>query len=60
MVTQVIFKVDGHLTLGLIGSEKFNATTGNELADALKDIDIGKNISPRFSSAKEAAKFLKS
>lgn len=52
--------VDGHLTLGLIGSEKFNAATGKELLDALTDIDRGKNLSPIFTSAKEAAKFLKS
>ncbi len=51
--------VDGHLTLGLVGSEKFNATAGKEISGALKDIAQGKNLSPSFSSAKAAAKFLK-
>ena len=52
--------VDGHLTLGLVGSEKFNTVAGQEIRGALKDIACGKNLSPSFSSAKEAAKFLKS
>jgi len=52
--------VDGHLTLGLVGSEKFNASVSKKLTDALVDIDKGRNISPVFTSAKEAAKFLKS
>lgn len=50
--------VAGHLTLGLVGSEKFNATAGKEIKGALKDIAQGKNLSPRFSSAKEAIKYL--
>lgn len=50
--------VDGYLTLGLVGSEKFNAIAGREIKGALKDISQGKNISPSFSSAKEAAKYL--
>lgn len=51
--------VDGYLTLGLVGSEKFNAAAGKEIKGALKDIAQGKNLSPSFSSAKSAAKFLK-
>ncbi|EKD94246.1 MAG: hypothetical protein ACD_26C00151G0003 [uncultured bacterium] len=51
--------VDGDLSLGLIGSEKFNTATGREVANAKKDISQGKNLSPNFSSAKEAIKFLK-
>jgi len=47
------------LSLGLIGSEKFNTATGREVANAKKDISQGKNLSPNFSSAKEAIKFLK-
>ncbi len=50
--------VDGHLTLGLVGSDAFNAIVGKEIKGALKDIAQGKNLSPKFSSAKEAAKFL--
>ncbi len=51
--------VDGDLNLGLIGSEKFNASTSREIKRALKDISQGKNMSPGFSSAKEAIKYLK-
>jgi len=51
--------VSGDLTIGLIGSEKFNATTAREVKSALKDISQGKNLSPSFTSAKEAVKFLK-
>ena len=46
--------VEGYLTLGLVGSEKFNAVSGREIKGALKDIAQGKNISPSFSSAEEA------
>lgn len=41
-----------------IQSEKFDATIGKEIKDALKDVSQGKNISPGFSSAKKAAKYL--
>ena len=51
--------VDGHLTLGLVGSEKFNARASREIKGALNDIVRGKNISRSFSSAKDAVKFLK-
>lgn len=51
--------VDGDLTLGLIGSEKFNTKTSREVKNALKDISDGRNLSPRFTSAKAAIKFLK-
>ncbi len=51
--------IDGDLTLGLIGSEKFNAKTAREVKGALKDISQGKNLSPGFASAKDAIKFLK-
>jgi len=51
--------IDGDLNLGLIGSEKFNATMGREIKSVLKDISQGKNLSSSFSSAKKAAKFLK-
>ena len=51
--------VSGDLTLGLIGSEKFNAATAREVKAALKDISQSKNLSPGFVSAKEAVKFLK-
>lgn len=51
--------VDGDLTLGLVGSETFNAKTAREVKRALKDISQGKNLSPSFRSAKDAIKFLK-
>lgn len=51
--------VAGHLTLGLVGSKKFNAIAGKEISGALSDISQGKNVSTGFSSAKEAIKFLK-
>lgn len=51
--------VDGHLTLGLVGSDKFNAVADKQIKGALKDIAQGKNLSSRFSSAKAAARHLK-
>jgi len=51
--------VDGDLTFGLIGSEKFNAKAGREIRSALKDISQGKNLSPSFVSSKKAIEFLK-
>lgn len=51
--------IDGDLTLGLVGSAKFNATTHREIKSALKDIAHGKNLSSGFSSAAQAKKFLK-
>lgn len=50
--------VSGRLTLGLVGSEEFNAIAGKEISGALADIAVGKNLSPRFSSVKEVAKYL--
>lgn len=51
--------VDGDLSLGLIGSEKFNAVTRKHIASAESDIVQGKNLSPGFRSAKKAITFLK-
>jgi len=50
--------VAGYLSLGLVGSAKFNDITGKEIKGALKDIAQGKNLSPSFSSAKMAIKYL--
>ena len=50
--------VAGHLTIGLVGSEEFNAVTSKEIKGALEKIAQGKNLSPRFFSAKEAANYL--
>lgn len=51
---------DGQLTMGLIGTEEFNAVTRREISTALKDISRGKNLSPSFKSATSALKHLKS
>ncbi len=51
--------VDGDLTLELVGSEKFNAKTTREVKNAFRDIYQGKNLSPSFTSTKDATKFLK-
>ena len=51
--------IAGHFTVGLVGSEEFKADTNKEIKDALEDIAQGKNLSPRFSSSKEAAKYLR-
>lgn len=53
--------VEGHITLGLIGSEeRFNTKTRKEIKEALNDVAQGKNISPRFSTAEDAMKYLQS
>jgi antitoxin component of RelBE/YafQ-DinJ toxin-antitoxin module len=52
--------VDGDLNVGLISKEEFNPSTRKEIEKALKDIKAGKNLSPKFSSAKEAIAYLKS
>ena len=51
--------VEGDLNIGLIGSEKFNAATQKVIRTALKDIAQERNISPRFSSAQESARYLR-
>ncbi len=51
--------VDGDLSLGLVGNEKFNLATSREVSNTQKDIFQNKNVSSSFSSAKEAIKFLK-
>ncbi len=50
--------VDGHLDVSLAPPEEFNAKTRREIAQALKDIKAGKNLSPRFKTAKEIIDYL--
>jgi hypothetical protein len=50
---------DGELNLGLIGSEKFNASAAKDIANAQNDVLQRKNISPSFRSTKKAIDFLK-
>lgn len=50
--------VEGKLNIGLVEAEEFNKKTQKEIAQALDDIKKGKNLSPKFSSAKAAKKYL--
>ena len=52
--------VGGTFGVGLIPKEEFNTVTRKGVEKALKDIKEGKNLSPRFSSAKESIAYLKS
>ncbi len=50
---------DGDLTIGIIPKEAFNPKTRRLLQRELRDIKLGKNISPRFTNAKDAIAYLK-
>jgi len=52
--------VDGDFSVGLVSKEDFNSSTRKDVEKALKDIKDGKNLSPKFSSAKDAIAYLKS
>lgn len=52
--------VDGDFNIGLISKEEFNPTTRKDIEKTLKDIKEGKNLSPKFNSAKDAIAYLKS
>jgi hypothetical protein len=52
--------VDGDFNVGLISKEEFNPSTRKSVEKALKDIKEGKNLSPKFNSAKDAIAYLKS
>ena len=51
--------VDGKINVEVVDSEPFNEKTAREIRSALSDITKSKNLSPRFSSAKEAINYLK-
>ena len=51
--------VDGRLKIDVIETAPFNVTTQQEIKNALNDIAKGKNLSPSFTSAKDAIKYLK-
>ncbi len=51
--------VDGQLDVGIVSSQPFNAKTRREITQSLKDISARKNLSPRFTSAKDALVYLK-
>ena len=51
---------DGELNIGMIPKEKvFNMKTRRLLRRELRGIKLGKNISPRFTNAKDAIAYLK-
>jgi hypothetical protein len=52
--------VDGDFNVGLISKEEFNPSARKGIEKALKDIKEGKNLSPKFNSAKDAIAYLKS
>ncbi|MES2023790.1 MAG: hypothetical protein V4439_03845 [Patescibacteria group bacterium] len=51
--------VEGKINIGVIDTEPFNEKTVRELRSTLSDVSKNKNLSPRFSSAKEAIEYLK-
>jgi hypothetical protein len=51
--------VDGSLCVGLFSKEEFNTNSRKRIEGAVKDIKEKKNLSPRFSSTKEAVAYLK-
>jgi antitoxin component of RelBE/YafQ-DinJ toxin-antitoxin module len=51
--------VEGQLDIGIVSNQPFNAATRREIASALKDIKTEKNLSPRFTNAKDAIAYLK-
>jgi hypothetical protein len=52
--------VEGEFNVGFVSKEDFNPSTRKSVEKALKDIKAGKNLSPSFSSAEDAIKYLKS
>jgi len=51
---------DGQLNIGLVEKEEFNQKTRKMLTRELKEIEQGKNLSPKFDNAKDAIAYLKS
>jgi len=51
--------VEGKINIGIVENQPFNDKTAKEITLALKDIKLGKNLSPCFSSAKQAIDYLK-
>ncbi len=50
--------VEGRLRVDMFEAAPFNAPTARQMKSALKDIKEGKNLSPSFTSARAAAKYL--
>jgi antitoxin component of RelBE/YafQ-DinJ toxin-antitoxin module len=51
--------VKGALGISLVAQPPLNTKTKKEVEQALKDIKAKKNLSPRFSNAKDAIAYLK-
>lgn len=51
--------VDGKINVEITNTPPFNDKTAREIRRALSDIVKNKNLSPRFSSTKEAIDYLK-
>lgn len=51
--------VDGTLSVGLVQKEEFNVQTRKHIEHILSDIKAKKNLSKKFSSAKEAMLYLR-
>lgn len=49
---------DGQLDIGIISNQPFNLKTRREISNALKEIEVGKGLSPRFKNAREAMAYL--
>jgi hypothetical protein len=52
--------IDGDFDIGLISKEEFNPTTRKSIKKSLEDIKKGKNLSPQFTTAEDAMKWLNS
>ena len=51
--------VDGKINIGVVDTGSFNDKTAREIHSTLSDIAKNKNLSSRFSSAKDAINYLK-
>ncbi len=52
--------VSGQLEVGLVGMEKLNKATSQEIKSALQDIKKKRNLSPRLKNTKQVMQFLSS
>ena len=49
---------EGRLSVDIAEPESFNAKTAREIRAALRDIEKGRNLSPKFSNVEDAIKWL--
>lgn len=52
--------VDGDFSVGLISKEEFNPATRKNVEKTLKDIKVGKNLSPQFTNVADAKNWFNS